>query len=142
MSHADGLEMSAGGAMAPERVDFRAIRFAGHEDHFGGGDEIRRQLRRPVGHDRVAIEVEVEQLALDGVAEEIVPFVDNDPVWCAGAAPHDVESRQHRTDVLEFGVVLQRRQVDHHASIRISQRVEQRARRGRTDPHRQHPDAR
>jgi hypothetical protein len=65
------------------RVDFRTIRFAGDQNHLGGVDEIPRQLRRPVGHHRVAIQLEVQQLVLDGVLEEVVSFVDND----AGGVP-------------------------------------------------------
>ena len=101
-----------------------------------------RQLRWPVGHDRVAIEVEVQQVVIDGVLQEVVSFVEDDPVWRARSPPHDVQSRQHRTDVLELRIVFQARQVDDHAAVRISQRVEQRARRGRRIFSAEHADAR
>ena len=58
-------------------------------------------------------------------------FVDDDPVWRARSPPHDVQRRQHRTDVLELRVVFQGREIDDHAAVRIAQRVEERARRRR-----------
>ena len=84
-----------GGAMVPERIDLRTIRLPRHEDHLGGGDEIPRQLRWPMGNDRIAIEIEVKQVVLHGIPKEIVSFIDDDAVRRARAASHDVESRQH-----------------------------------------------
>ena len=73
------------------------------------------KLRWPVGHDGVAIEIEVQQAVIDGVMQEVVSFVEDDPMWRARSPPHDVQSRQHRTDVLELRVVLQGRQVNDDA---------------------------
>src|SRR6187402_3298323 len=104
--------MLARGAVVPECLDLFRFGFSRDEDHFRGGDELWWELRWPVSHDRVAIEVEIEQAAIDGVMQEVMAFVEDDPMWRARSLPEDVQRRQHRTDVLELRVVFQRRQVD------------------------------
>jgi hypothetical protein len=78
---------------------------------------------------------------------ECVDFVSirlphDDPVWRAHTPPHDIQGRQYRPDVLELGFVFDAREVDDHAAVRVTQRVEQRARSRRTIVSPEHSDAR
>ena len=114
-------------AMLPERLDFLEIGFSRDEDDLRCRNELHRKLRWPIGHDGVAVEIEIQQSTIDGVAQEVMAFVDDDPVWRARSPPHDVQRRQYRTDVLQLRLVFQGREIDDHAAVRIAQRVEERA---------------
>ena len=55
-------------AVLPERLDFLEIGFSRDEDDFRCRNELRRELRWPVGHDGVAVEIKIQQPTIDGVA--------------------------------------------------------------------------
>ena len=119
MSHADGLRCRHASQWFRSASISSSIGFSRDEDDFRCGDELRRKLRWPVGHDGVAVEVEIQQSAIDGVAQEVMAFVEDDPMWRARSPPHDVQRRQYRTDVLELRLVFQGREIDDDAAVRI-----------------------
>src|SRR5678815_1515615 len=94
-------------AVLPERLDFPKIGFSRDEEDFRCRNELSGELRWPVRHDRVPVEIKIQQPTIDGIAQEVVTFVDDDPVWCARSPPYDVQRRQYRTDVLELCLVFQ-----------------------------------
>jgi len=92
---AGGVQVLAGRTPLAERLDFLSVRLSRDKNDFRGGNEIGRQLRRPVRHHGVAIQLEVQQLAREGIVQEVVRFIDHEPVRDPRASPHDVQCGQN-----------------------------------------------
>jgi hypothetical protein len=59
-------------------------------------------------------------------------FVEQDAMRESRSAPEDVQRRQYRSDVTEFFIVREARQVNDHAAVRVAESAQQLARRGRS----------
>ena len=90
-----------------------------------------RQPRRAIGHDGVAVPLEVQQSMRIVVVQVVVRLVQQNAVRQPGPLAKDVQRRQHRANVVNLLVVRTVREVDHDAPVWVAEGAQQLARRRR-----------
>ena len=101
------------------------VGFARHNDDFRGRQELFRESRGPVAHDRVPVPLQIQEMTRVGILQKVVRFVDEDPVRQAGAVADLVQRRQDSADVLDLLGLRAMGEVDDDAAIGIPDRPQE-----------------